>query len=99
LRGHESRVGRRISARRRSPGPEWAGDGSPQRTHVPGVARGLSADWPPRILFLLRGLHSHRGLDVQSAREMAEGMFGNTVAQTHSFFELSADLTRLAPGS
>ena len=47
-------------------------DGSSQRAHVPGLARGLSAHRAARLVFLLRGLHSHHRFDVQPARQMAE---------------------------
>ena len=40
---------------------------------LPGLARGLPADRPARPLQLLRGVHPHRRLDVQPAREVAEG--------------------------
>ena len=41
------------------------------RAPLPGLARGLPADRPARPLLLLRGLHPHRRLDVQPAREVA----------------------------
>ena len=40
---------------------------------VPGLARGLPADRPARLLHTLRGVHPHRRLDVQPARQVAEG--------------------------
>ena len=43
------------------------------RAPVPGLARGLPAHRPPWSLQLLRGLHPHHRLDVQPAREVAEG--------------------------
>ena len=58
---------------RRPPGHRRAGDGGAQRAPVPGVARGLPAHRPPRAVQLLRGVHPHRGLDVQPARQVAEG--------------------------
>ena len=48
-------------------------DGSAVRAPLPGLARGVPADGPARSLQLLRGVHPHRRLDVQPAREMAEG--------------------------
>ena len=45
-----------------------------QRAPVPGLARRLPADRPARLLHLLRGVHPHRRLDVQPAREVAEGL-------------------------
>ena len=53
--------------------PDGRVDGSPVRASVPGMARGLSPDRPPRSFQLLRGVHPHRRLDVQPAREVAEG--------------------------
>ena len=43
------------------------------RAPVPGLARGLPAHRQARPLQLLRGVHPHRRLDVQPAREVAEG--------------------------
>ena len=43
------------------------------RAPLPGLARGLPADRPARPLQLLRGVHPHHRLDVQPAREVAEG--------------------------
>ena len=63
----ETLAGRRPSRARRP------GDGDPQRAHLPGLARRLSADRPARLLLLLRGVHPHRRLDVQPARQVAEG--------------------------
>ena len=42
------------------------------RAPLPGLAGGLSAHRAPRTLQLLRGVHPHRRLDVQSAREVAQ---------------------------
>ena len=74
-------------------------DGSAQRAHVPGLARRLSADRPSRILLLLRSVHSHRRLDVQPAREVAEDPQSHSVAPADRVAELPADLARLASGS
>ena len=56
--------------------PEGRVDRSPLRAPLPGLARGLPADRPPRALQLLRGVHPHRRLDVQPAREVAQGDAG-----------------------
>ena len=40
---------------------------------MPGLARGIPAHGAPRVLLLLRGVHPHRRLDVQPARQVAEG--------------------------
>ena len=61
-----------IERRRRGPRSRRPRDGDPVRAPLPGLARGLPADRPPRPLQLLRGLHPHRRLDVQPAREVAE---------------------------
>ena len=46
------------------------------RAPVPGLAGGLPADRPARPVQLLRGVHPHRRLDVQPARQVAEGHRG-----------------------
>ena len=48
------------------------GDGGSQRAPVPGLARGLPADRPARLVQLLRGVHPHRRFDVQPARQVAQ---------------------------
>ena len=65
---------------------------------MPGLARGLPADRPPRALQLLRGVHPHRRLDVQPAREVAEGDARHPVAAADRVAQLPAQLARLAPG-
>ena len=65
--GRDRPVGRPPRARR-------PGDGDAERAPVPGLARGLSADRPARLLLLLRGVHPHHRLDVQPARQVAEGL-------------------------
>ncbi len=57
----------------RPPGARRPGDGDAQRAPVPGLAGGLPAHRPPRVLLLLRGVHPHRRLDVQPARQVAQG--------------------------
>ena len=74
VRGHRPRLDGRDPAVRR---PSRAGrtrDGGAQRTPVPGMAGRLSADRPARVFLLLRGVHPHHRFDVQSARQMAEGL-------------------------
>ena len=73
-RGHQPRLGRRDLSVGRPPRPRRAGDGDAQRAPVPGLARGLSPDRPARLLLLLRGVHPHHRLDVQPARQVAEGV-------------------------
>ena len=68
------------------------------RAPLPGLAGGLPADRPPRAVQLLRGVHPHRRLDVQPAREVAEGHARDPVAAPDPVAELPAQLARLAPG-
>ena len=63
----------RDRADRRAPRARRPRDGGPLRAPLPGLARGLPAHRPARPLQLLRGVHPHRRLDVQPAREVAEG--------------------------
>ena len=72
LRDDRQDVAGARAARRRGPRGRRARDGDPLRAHLPGLARGLPADRPPRAVLLLRGVHPHRRLDVQPAREVAE---------------------------
>ena len=68
------------------------------RAPVPGLAGGLPADRPARLLQLLRGLHPHHRLDVQPARQVAEGVQPHPVAAADRLAQLPAQLARLAPG-
>ena len=78
--------------------PRRPGDGGAQRAPVPGLARGLPAHRPARPVQLLRGVHPHRRLDVQPARQVAEGDARDPVAAADRVAELPAHLARLAPG-
>ena len=51
-----------------------------------------------RPVLLLRGVHAHRRLDVQPAREVAEGGQAAALAAARRLAELPADLARLAAG-
>ena len=51
---------------------------------MPGLARGLPADGPARPVQLLRGVHPHHRLDVQPARQVAEGHRRHPVAPARS---------------
>ena len=73
LRGHRPDVDGRDAPERRPPRARRPGHGGPVRAPVPGLAGGLPADRPARPVQLLRGVHPHRRLDVQPAREVAEG--------------------------
>src|SRR5215211_7959258 len=73
LRRHEPGVGGRDLRLRRPPEPGRPRDGDPERAHVPGLARGLPPHRTARDVLHLRGVRAHRRLDVQPAREVAEG--------------------------
>ena len=75
---------------RRPPRARRPGHGGAQRAPVPGLARGLPAHRPPRAVQLLRGVHPHRRLDVQPAREVAEGHARHPVAAPDRLAELPA---------
>ncbi len=64
-----------------------------------GWLEGYLLDRTPWPLQQLRGLHSHRRLDVQPARQVAEGDLGAPLAAKDRVVELPACLTRLAAGS
>ena len=78
--------------------PRRPGDGGAVRAHVPGVAGGLPADRAARPVQLLRGVHPHRRLDVQPARQVAEGHPRHRLAAPGRVAELPADLARVAAG-
>src|SRR5258708_6489903 len=75
-----------------------AGDGSPQRAPVPGLAGGLPAHRPARLLLVLRGLHPHHRLDVQPARQVAEGDPAHPLAPADRLTQLPPVVARLAAG-
>ena len=87
-----------IESLRRPSRPRRARHGSAQRAPVPGLARRLSADRPARLLLVLRGLHPHHRLDVQPARQVAQGVQRHSVAAADRVVELSAVEPCLAPG-
>ena len=60
------------------------------RAPVPGLARGLPAHRTARLLLLLRGVHPHRRLDVQPARQVAEGDARHPVAPADRVAQLPA---------
>ncbi len=88
----------RDDRRRRPPRPGRPRDGGALGAPVPGMARGLPAHRPARPVQLLRGLHPHRRLDVQPAREVAQGHPRPAVAATDRVAQLPAVIARLAPG-
>ncbi len=98
VRGDRPPVGGRAAAHRRPPRARGSRDRGAVRAPVPGMARGLPADRPPRPVQLLRGVHPHRRLDVQPARQVAEDHAPHRVAPPHPVAELSAVQPRVAPG-
>ena len=70
-----------------------------ERAPVRGLAGGLPAHRTARTVQLLRGLHPHRRLDVQPARQMVEGDLAAAVAAGDRLAELPARLARVAAGS
>ena len=88
------------SRKRRVPGPRGTrGRLDAERAPVPGLAGGLPAHRTARTVQLLRGLHPHRRLHVQPARQMVEGDLAAAVATTDRLAELPARLARVAAGS
>ena len=92
-------MGRGRCADRRRPRSGRSRDGGSVGAPVPGLARGLPPDGPARPLQLLRGVHPHHRLDVQPAREVAEGDARHSLAPPGRLVELPALLARLAAGS
>ena len=78
------RVDGGAAAGRRPPRARRSRDGGAVGAPVRRVARGLPAHRSPRALQLVRGVHPHRRLDVQPAREVAEGIAGDAVAARRS---------------
>ena len=73
LRSHRPLLDRPDPAHRRPRVARRPRDGDAQRAPVPGLAGRLPAHRPPRLLLLLRGVHPHHRLDVQPARQVAQG--------------------------
>ena len=73
LRGHEPGLGGGAAADRRGARAGGTRGGGAVGASLPGLAGGLPAHGQARLLQLLRGVHPHRRLDVQPAREVAEG--------------------------
>ena len=97
--GDQPRLGGRHLPVRRPFGPRRPGHGDVERAPVPGLAGRLSADRAARLLLLLRGLHPHHRLDVQSARQVAESLSPHPLAALDRLAQLPVVLARLAPGS
>ena len=97
-RGHQSRLDGRDLPVGRPPRARRPGHGDAERASVPGLAGGLSADRPARLLLVLRGVHPHRRFDVQPARQVAEGVQPHPVAAADRVAELPAVEPCLAAG-
>ena len=98
LRGDRAGLGRDHGSRRRAPRPGRPGHGGPLRAPVPGLARGLPAHRPARAVHQLRGVHPHRRLDAQPARQMAQDHPAHPLARAARLAELPALLARVAAG-
>ena len=64
--------------------PDGPGDGGALRAQLPGLARGLPADRPPRALRHLRGVRDGLGLDDDPAHQVAGGDAAAGVAARRS---------------
>src|ERR1700691_3646841 len=64
-----------------------------------GVARGLLVDRAAWAVQLLRGVHPHRGFDVQPARQVAQSDVASAMATADRLVELLTLLACMAPGS
>ena len=98
VRSDQPDVDRAHPAHRRPCRAGRSRDGGAERASVPGLARRLSADRAPRLLLVLRSVHPHHRLDVQSARQVAEGDTRNPLASADRLAELPADQPCLAAG-
>ena len=97
-RGHRPRLADPHRRARRSTGARRSRHRGALRAHVPRPARGLPPQRPARRVHLLRGVHPHRRLDVQPARQVARSMQRRAVASTDPQPELPAVVARVAPG-
>ena len=83
----------------RPPRARRARDGDAERAHLPGLARGVPAHRPAWALHHVRGVRARGRLDVQPAREMAEGdARGDPLAAADRVVHLPAVLARVAAG-
>src|SRR6266511_4070191 len=99
VRGHEPGLAGRDVRVRRPPEPRRPDHGDPERAHLSGVARGLPPDRAARTLLDLRGVRPCDRLDVQPARQVAEGdPKRDPVAAPDRVAHVPPQLARLAPG-
>ena len=89
----------RTRTRRRRSRARRPRHGGAKRAHVSGMARRLSANRPPRLFLLLRSLRAHRRFDAEPARQVAEIVQVDPLAQAHRVVKLPSHLPCLAPGS
>ena len=99
LRDDNAPLARRDTSHRRRARAGRARPRGALRAPLPGLARGVPPDRPPRALQLLRGVHPHHRLDVQPAREVVEDDEGDPVAIADRIADLPAHLARVAAGS
>ena len=99
VRGHGSSLGGRDPPLRRPSRHRGPGHGGAVGAPVPGLARGLPADGPPRRLQLLRGLHPHHRLDDEPACQVAQGDARHPLAAPDRVAQLPALVARVASGS
>ena len=98
VRRHRQGLHGRDPAGGRASGAARPGRGDALRAHLPGLAGGVPADRPARVVLLLRGLHPPDRLDVQPARQVAQGDPRDRLAAAHLQPELPAHLACVAPG-
>ena len=98
VRGDEPGLRRGDLPHRRPPGPGRPGDGGAVGAPVRGLAGGLPADRPARAVQLLRGVHPHRRLDVQPARQVAGVLQPDRMAPAGRLAELPAVQPGVAAG-
>ena len=99
LRGDRPRAGRPRSCRPTRTSPRDGRVIEVLSEHLcQGWLEGYLLTGQARALQLLRGLHPHRRLDVQPAREVAEGDARDPVAAADRLAQLPAQLARLAAG-
>ena len=111
--GPDETASNRLTAVFEATDKQWIGDGHPdrrppvprrprhrdaQRAPVRGLARGLPAHRPARDLQHLRGVRPRHRLDVQPARQVAQGHQALALAAADRLAEHPAGLARLAAG-
>ena len=98
VRGDEQAVARHGHPDRRPPVPRRPRHRDAQRAPVRGLARGLPPHGPARDLQHLRGVRPRHRLDVQPARQVAQGHQAIALASADRLAEHPAGIARLAAG-